>query len=465
MSAGTGLGAPLPSTVIPFSRLPAASFWKLPPLLGRAARSSVLVLAAAAFACSSEVGPGGASAGGAPSNSGGSGASTAGASSGGLAAVGGGTAVGGSSAAAGNSSTTGGSGGASATGGAPSAGSGGAGTGGTSAGTGGGAAVGGMAGAAGGSGGGASCAFPTSFKWSSTGPLANPVSPAGHTFVSLKDFTVTKANNEFVVYASVYDTSGAGSYSGVNFNFSDWSQVGSAPQTYMGNEKTGATVAPTLFYFTPKKTWVLTYQWGFKYATGSDPTNPSTWSSPTNLLTGGPSAAIDQTVICDATDCYLFFAGDNGNIYRSSLPIGSFPGTFNGYQTILTDTTANLFEAVEVYSVKGTGKYLMIVEAEGSGGRYFRALSATSLSGTFTPVQGASTEATPFAGKNNVTFTAGAWTSDISHGDIVRTDPAETQTVDPCNLQFLYQGYDKTQAAGVSYNALPYRPGLLTKTN
>jgi hypothetical protein len=369
----------------------------------------------------------------------------------------------------------GGSGGASSTGGAQSsagnggragsAGSANAGTGGANAGTGGGAPNGGMAGATGGSGGGASCAFPTSFKWSSTGPLADPMSPPGHTFVSLKDFTVTKSNNEFVVYASVYDTSGAGSYSGVNFNFSDWSQAATATQTYMGNEKTGATVAPTLFYFTPKKTWVLTYQWGFKYATGSDPTNPSSWSSPTNLLTGGPSAAIDQTVICDATDCYLFFAGDNGNIYRSSLPIGNFPGTFNGYQTILTDTTANLFEAVEVYTVKGTGKYLMIVEAEGSGGRYFRAFSATSLGGTFTAVQGASTEATPFAGKNNVTFTASAWTSDISHGDLVRTDPAETQTVDPCNLQFLYQGYDKTKAAGASYNALPYRPGLLTKTN
>jgi hypothetical protein len=386
--------------------------------------------------------------------------------------MGGNTAIGGSGNAGGTATSGGASGAATAgasPGGAPSAGS--AGASGAGAGGGGGAAGGGApsggapSGGTGGAGGGASCPFPTSFKWSSTGSLAEPQSPAGHTFVSLKDFTVTKTNNQFVVYASVYDTSGAGAYSGVNFNFSDFSQAGAATQTYMGNEKTGATVAPTLFYFTPKKIWVLTYQWGFKYATGSDPTNPSTWSSPTNLLTGGPSAAIDQTTICDDTNCYLFFAGDNGNIYRSSLPIGNFPGTFNGYDTILTDTTANLFEAVEVYSLKGTGKYLMIVEAQGSGGRFFRALSATSLGGTFTPVPGASTEATPFAGKNNVTFAAGAWTSDISHGDLVRTDPSETQTVDPCNMQFLYQGYDKSKAAGTTYNTLPYRPGLLTKTN
>jgi len=317
-----------------------------------------------------------------------------------------------------------------------------------------------MAGAA--TGGGGNCPFPTSFKWSSTGPLADPKSPAGHTFVSLKDFTVAKSGDQFVVYASVYDTTAA-AYSGVNINFTDWSQMGAAPQTYMGSEPTGATVAPTLFYFTPKSIWVLTYQWGFKYATTTDPTKPSTWSSPKTLLTGGPSAAIDQTVICDSTNCYIFFAGDNGNIYRSSMPIGNFPGTFNGYQTILTDAQNNLFESVEVYSVQGTGKYLMIVEAIGSGGRYFRAFSSTSLGGTFTAVQGASTEATPFAGKNNVTFSAGAWTNDISHGDIVRNDPSETQTVDPCNLQFLYQGFDKTMSA--SYNSIPYRPALLTKTN
>jgi hypothetical protein len=332
--------------------------------------------------------------------------------------------------------------------------SGGAGVGGTSTG---GSATGGA-----GAGGGDNCPFPTSFEWSSTGPLADPKSPPGHTFVSLKDFTVTKSGNQFVVYASVFDTVANG-YSGVNLNFSDWAQMGSAAQTYMGSEPTGATVAPTLFYFTPKSIWVLTYQWGFKYATTTDPTKPSTWSSPKTLLTGGPSAAIDQTTICDSTDCYLFFAGDNGNIYRSSLPIGNFPGTFSGYQTILSEAQNSLFEAVQVYSVKGTGKYLMIVEAIGSAGRYFRAFGATSLGGTFTAVPGAATEATPFAGKSNVTFSNGAWTNDISHGDIVRVDPAETQTVDPCNLQFLYQGFDKTASA--SYNTIPYRPALLTKTN
>jgi hypothetical protein len=351
---------------------------------------------------------------------------------------------------------SGGTGGPAATGtGGSSGGAGGTSTGGTT-GTGG----------AGGAGGGQTCPLPTSFQWSSTGSLAEPKSPSGHNFVSLKDFTVVHSNNQFVVYATVFDTTA--SWSGVNFNFTDWSQAGAAPQTYLGSTPAGGAVAPTLFYFTPKNLWVLTYQWGFKYATTTDPTKPSTWSSPKTLMTGDPTAGtgtgpIDQTVICDAKNCYLFFAGDNGHIYRASMPIGNFPGTFTGATSIMSDTQAKLFEAVQVYTVKAAGTYLMIVEAMGGGGRYFRAFSAPSLDGTFTAMPGASTEATPFAGKSNVTFTGAAWTNDISHGDMVREDPSETQTIDPCNMQFLYQGRDPKSTA--SYGELPYRPGLLTRKN
>jgi hypothetical protein len=380
-------------------------------------------------------GSGGANTGGTDVNTGGTvGVETGGSTSG----TGGGT--GGLS--AGGSSSVGGAtarGGSTSTGGATA-------TGGTT-GTGGAAATGGASGS-GGAGGSTTCPLPKTFKWTSTGPLAQPQNGS----LALKDFTNVVYNNQHIVYFTTVGSSG--NWGGGMVTFSDWPEMAAATQHAVPL----GSVAPTLVYFTPKSTWVLTYQWGFQYATSSDPTDPTKWSGGKPLLNGGPATALDQTFICDSTTCYLFFAGDNGSIYRSSMPIGNYPGTFNGYQTVMTDTPANLFEAVEVYTVKGAKQYLMIVEAAGGAGRYFRSFTATDLAGSWTPL--AATESNPFAGKANVTFTGTAWTNDISHGDIVRNNPDETQTVDPCNLQFLYQGDAPT--SGLQYYQVPYRPGVLT---
>jgi endo-1,4-beta-xylanase len=296
------------------------------------------------------------------------------------------------------------------------------------------------------------CDLPSTFKWKDYG---KPVASPQNGWAAIKDFTHVFYNGMHYIHMTYYTT---GWNSATIAPFATWDDANNAKQT---SSSTG--VAPELMYFTPKKVWINSKQWcsggSFCWMEATDLSKPSSFALKGNLLTekitDESADPIDQTLICDDSKCYIFYADDNGRIYSGSMPKANFPGTFTGTKKIIQDTKTNLFEAVEVYKLKGQKKYLMIVECAWT--RYFRAFTATDLGGTWTPLGNTVSENTPFAGAKNVT---GGWSNDISHGDLIRSSYDEYREVDPCNLQLLYQGY-KSPFSG-DYGLTPYQMGLLT---
>ncbi|MGO1296402.1 MAG: non-reducing end alpha-L-arabinofuranosidase family hydrolase [Vibrio sp.] len=301
-------------------------------------------------------------------------------------------------------------------------------------------------------GGNQTCDLKSNYSWTSTAPL---ISPQRSNWASIKDPTIVNYNNKYHVFATVFDTA-RNTWGGVYLNFSDWRQAGSATQVDMSTTRAGNTVAPQVFFFEPENRWYMIYQWGAKYSTNTDISNPAGWTTPKPLLRNGLSNGIDYWVICDDNYCHLFFSGDDGKLYRSKVAIGNFPN-FSGYEVVMQDSVAKLFEASNVYKVEGTDKYLLLVEAYSP--RYFRSWTSTSLDGPWTPL--ADTKSNPFAGAANVSFPSGKWTDDISHGEMIRSGYDQTLKINACNMQYLYQGQNPN--SGVSdYNRLPYKLGLIS---
>ncbi len=309
--------------------------------------------------------------------------------------------------------------------------------------------------------------LPTSFSWSSTGPLISPKSDATHNMIAVKDPSTVFYNGQYIVYASSVNS--AGNYGMEYLHFTNWSTAGAATPYFMDSNSNiggGYHTAPQVFYFAPQNKWYLIFQSGQpQYSTNSDPTQPQNWSAPKNFFASQPSSVsnwIDFWIISDSSNVYLFFCGDNGNFYRSSTSLANFPNGFNTPVIVYTDSEFNLFEADNVYTVEQTGTYLANIECIGSDGhRFFRALSASTLGGTWTSLGTTASLNTPFLGAHNVTFQSGvsSWTSDFSSGGAVIDGDDSTDSINLNNLTFLYQG-DVPNSD--SYNLIPWQLGLAT---
>ena len=309
--------------------------------------------------------------------------------------------------------------------------------------------------------------LPSSIRWSSSGVLAGPKPDSAHSDIAaIKDYTVVRHNNAWQVYATTASPSQG--WNLVHFSFADWPQANAATHTYLDTTPIGRgyRAAPHIFFFAPQNLWYMVYQTGVPtYSTSTDPGNPRSWTTPRNFMSSEPAivtqnkgagAWLDFWMICDSSNCYLFSSDDNGHIYRSQTTLANFPNGFGNTVIALQDSRFALFEGTAVYKVQGVNQYLLLQEAIGSDGRrWYRSYTSSSLSGSWTPHL--ATESNPFARSNTVTFSGAAWTRDFSHGELIRAGNDQTVPLNPCRLQFLYQGQDPN--AGGDYIRLALADG------
>jgi endo-1,4-beta-xylanase len=316
------------------------------------------------------------------------------------------------------------------------------------------------------------CGVGTSYGWNATASLMDPVSDGSHQLVGIKAPSMVFYNSRYHVFATVLNTSANPTLE--HIQFVDWPNAGSATVEYLDNTAAFGTgrSQPQVFYHQAKKTWYLVSQAsGPGYSTNSDVTLTSGWTKPTNFYATTPTIVTqnagaggigwtDFWVICDSSNCHLFFVNTVGYLFRAQTSAGNFPSGF-GDPVVVMQSANTVGGGVRVYKVNGgSGGYLMLIEGKGSGGLFIGAWTATALDGKWTAL--ADTEANPFAGKTNADYGNNQWTWDVGHGELVRSTYDETMTIENCNFRYLYAGKDHFSTAKAE--PYPWKLGLLVRS-
>lgn len=303
------------------------------------------------------------------------------------------------------------------------------------------------------------------FNWTSTPPLIAPQADPNQTIYGVKDPSIVYVDGKYHVF---FTTAGSAGWGLAYTSFDKWANASTAQIVPLDKSPMGPgyRAAPQVFYFAPQKTWYLVYQGGDPlYSTSTNIADPMSWSAPKPFFSVIPDIVkapqgtgwLDFWVICDDKKCYLFNTDDNGRLLRSETELAQFPNGFHNTVAVMTEKREDVFEASNTYKIANTNTYITLVEAISSKGRYFRIWKSNGLEGKWEPFSTLPMNA--FATRDNV---AQIWSEGISHGEMVRTNPDQTMTIDPCRpLEYLFQGNDPSVHVD-DYIKIPYRLGVIT---
>lgn len=304
-------------------------------------------------------------------------------------------------------------------------------------------------------------------QWDYSAPLIAPEQRETERSRAQKDPTVVFHDGKWHVFMTVK----LPGKSAIEYcSFEKWEEANESKRTILRISNSDYYCAPQVFYFRPHQKWYLVYQMGVPgadkmwvaYSTTPDIAAPDSWTQAKPMLDGGADdprdvGGLDYWIICDHQRAYLFLTSLNGKMWRLWTRLEDFPRGFRDCELALE---AEIFEASHTYKLKGTNKYLTVIEEDGR--RYYKAYVADRLDGEWTPL--ADTVERPFAGWKNIRPAAGVspWTDNVSHGELIREGSDETLTVDPEDLRFVFQGMWDKDKSGTGYGQFQWRIGMLT---
>jgi hypothetical protein len=209
------------------------------------------------------------------------------------------------------------------------------------------------------------------------------------------------------------------------------SRLASAPRTYLSKIGESYFCAPEVFYFEPKGLWYLVYQdgtYGAAYSTTTNIADPNSWSGPKSFGVSG-NIGWDYYIICDDTNAYMYNTPSDGSgkLYMRKTTLANFPIGWSTPTVAINDT----FEGSEVYH---DGQYYLLVE-DMKDGRYYELWTASSAGGPWTQV------AEKWARRGNLVYNADKWTTNVSHGELIRAGYNQKLKINDINrADFLIQG-------------------------
>jgi endo-1,4-beta-xylanase len=246
-------------------------------------------------------------------------------------------------------------------------------------------------------------------------------------------------------------------------------------------------IAPQIFYFEPQHCWYLVAHSPVEsnnlhrlkpvFLTNPRIEDPSGWSEAREIPTGKAENGfwIDFWIICDAQRAYMFYADQEGSVYRLSCDLEQFPEGFRrsipekAIHVVHNDCERpwRLFEAAHIYYVRNEDIYLALLEGayshpsrEGdvdSRNRFIFGMTADSLDGAWKRVE-----------KNDCTFLAEAGNllhmdgspvtyTMVSHPELIRSGYDQLLEIDDYHLTMIFQGFNGSEVPGnYNYNALPW---------